>query len=84
MKASHWRSWERYLPSAKADKRGGAAPGCLKLGEKIVPEEGIEERMTCKEPLWRPWEKSLPSEVNDSTALPLLALIMEDSEKAHV
>jgi hypothetical protein len=57
MKARDWTTWERYLPSAKSQTRTGAAALCLKLGDLALPEEGIEERMSCREPAWRLGER---------------------------
>jgi len=58
------------LPSAKVETRTGAAALCLKPWDQILSEEGVEERMAIKEPLWRSWEKYLPSEEMNAMALP--------------
>jgi hypothetical protein len=70
MKARNWTTWERYLPSAKVETRTGAAALCLKPWDQILSEEGVEERMAIKEPLWRSWEKYLPVDA-DAMALQL-------------
>ncbi|HNX40487.1 MAG TPA: hypothetical protein PKK11_07865 [Methanothrix sp.] len=56
MNARYWTAWERYLPNAAAGTRKGTAGLCLKPWDQILPEEGIEERMSMAEPLWRTWE----------------------------
>jgi hypothetical protein len=71
MKARNWTTWEKYLPAAKVGTRTGAAALCMKPWDQILPEEGVEERMTCKEPLWRPYEMYLPLESANAAAWPL-------------
>lgn len=56
MNARYWTAWERYLPNASAGTRKGTAGLCLQPWDQILPEEGIEERMSMAEPLWRTWE----------------------------
>jgi hypothetical protein len=73
MRARNWTTWERYMPAAKVGTRTGAAALCMKPWDQILPEEGVEERMTCKEPLWRPYEMCLRSESTNPVALPLEA-----------
>ena len=58
------------MPSAKVETRTGAAALCLKPWDQILSEEGVEERMVIKEPLWRPWERYLQVDA-DAMALPL-------------
>ncbi len=41
---------------------------CMKPSDQILPEEGVEERMGCTEPLWKPWERYLQLEKVDSSA----------------
>jgi hypothetical protein len=43
----------------------------MKPWDQILPEEGVEERMICKEPLWRPYETLLRPESIDTAAWPL-------------
>ena len=71
MRARNWTTWERYMPAAKVGTRTGAAALCMKPWDQILPEEGVEERMTCKEPLWRPYEIFLRPESTDTAAWPL-------------
>ena len=69
MKAVGWTTWERYMPSARSQTRTGTAGLCLKPWDQILPEEGIEERMSITEPFWRPWEKYLPDNEGAATHL---------------
>ncbi len=82
MRATYWRAWERYSPSAKLEMSSGAAIRCLKPNDRILPWEGVEERMKGTEPLWRPWEKHIPSKAIDAIA-PLSGIISEKLEKVH-
>jgi len=84
MKERNWTTWERYLPSAKANTRTGAAALCLKPWNQILPEEGVEERMGSIEPLWRPWEMHLHSEEADASARLPLDAGAERPEKVRV
>jgi hypothetical protein len=84
MKARNWTTWEGYLPSAKAQTRTGTAALCLKPWDQILPEEGVEERMSCIEPHWRTWERYLPLEKADVAAHLLSVSVDEGSEKADL
>jgi hypothetical protein len=59
MKARNWTTWERYMPASSVGTRTGTAALCMKPWDSVLPEEGVEERMTSREPLWRPWEMYL-------------------------
>lgn len=82
MKAAYWRAWEKYSPSAKLEIRTGAAIRCLKPNDRILPIEGLEERMYGTEPQWRLWEKHLPPEATNAI-VPLSEIISEKPEKVH-
>ncbi len=84
MKAMSWTTWERYMPSAKVQRRTGANTLCLKPWDQILPEEGIEERMRCTEPLWRTWERYLPLERADLPAYLPVGLRAQRPEKVPV
>jgi hypothetical protein len=84
MKARNWTTWEEYLPSAKVQRRTGAAKLCLKPWDQILPEEGAEERMGCTEPLWRTWEIYLPLEEMDATANLLSVSVAEKPGRVPV
>jgi hypothetical protein len=73
MNARNWTTWERFMPAAKVGTRTGAAALCMKPWDQILPGEGVDERMTCKEPLWRPYEMYLLPESANPVALPLEA-----------
>ncbi len=60
------------MPAAKVGTKTGAAALCMKPWDQILPEEGVEERMTCNEPLWRPYDM-LRQESTDAVAWPLCA-----------
>ena len=62
------------MPAAKVGTRTGAAALCMKPWDQILPEEGVEERMACKEPLWRPYEMYLGLESANAAACPLEAV----------
>lgn len=47
------------MPASGVGTRTGAAALCMKPWDSILPEEGVEETMTSREPLWRPWEMYL-------------------------
>jgi hypothetical protein len=79
MKARNWTAWERYLPSAKAGTRTGAAALCLQPWDQMLPEEGVQERMASTEPLWRTWERYLHPE--EAAAIPMSG---EGPEKVRV
>ena len=83
MKARNWTTWERYLPSGNAQTRTGTASLCLKPWDQILPEEGVEERMSCTEPLWRTWEKYLILEKADFSAHFLTGSREEQPENVH-
>lgn len=61
MKARYWTTWERYLPSVGVQTGKTTAGLCLKPWDQALPEEGIEERMSIREPFWRAWERYLPA-----------------------
>ncbi|NTV28038.1 MAG: hypothetical protein HGA93_05095 [Methanothrix sp.] len=84
MKAGNWNRWEKYLPSAKVETRRGKMALCIKPFDQILPEEGVEERMGCAEPLWRPWERYLQLEKVDSSAHLLSESGSEVSERVKV
>jgi len=84
MKARNWTTWEGYLPSAKVQTRTGTAALCLKPWDQILPEEGVEERMGCKEPVWRTWERYLSLEKADVATHLLSVSVDEESEKADL
>jgi hypothetical protein len=84
MKARNWTTWERYMPAAKVGKRTSTAALCMKPWDQILSEEGVEERMTCKEPLWRPYEMYLYPESANAAAHRPLDAVEEMPEKVRV
>lgn len=83
MKAGNWTTWEEYLPSAKLQTRTSAAMLCFKPWDGILPEDGVEEKMSCTEPFWRAWERYLPAE-GDAAAHLLFGAGAEMAEKVRV
>jgi hypothetical protein len=75
-------SMEKYSPSAKLQIRSGATMQCPKLYERILPSEGVEERINGTQSYWRTWEKHLPSKATDAIA-PLSGIVSEKPEKVH-
>ena len=83
MKAKSWTTWERYLPSSSVQTMTKTSTLCLKPWDKILPEEGVEERLACREQLWRTWEKYLPLE-REIVANLLIGSAEERPEKVKV
>ncbi len=83
MKARYWTTWERYLPSVRVQTRKGAAGLCLKPWDQALTEEGIEERMSIREPFWRAWERYLPEKDEPAAQLSWSAGV-ERREKARI
>jgi hypothetical protein len=71
MKARNWTTWERHMPASGVGTRTGTATLCMKPWDSILPEEGVEERMISKEPLWRQWEMYLTHNDADVAVGPL-------------
>jgi hypothetical protein len=84
MKAKSWTTWEKHLPSSNVQTRTKTSALCLKPWDQILPEEGIEERLACREQLWRTWEKYLPLRSEDATANLLIGSVEERPEKVLV
>jgi hypothetical protein len=80
MKATTWTTWEKYLPSTIAQTRTRTFALCLKPWDRILAEEGIDERMNISEQLWRTWEKYLPL-VNEDAASNLRIYSREEKQE---
>ncbi len=83
MKAGNWTTWEKYLPSANVRTKTSNVALCLKPWDRILPEEDVKDRMSCKEPLWRTWEKYLSLDKADAAAN-LLSRIGEERQEMVV
>ena len=81
MKAKSWTTWEKHLPSSSVRTMTKTSALCLKPWDEILPEEGVEERLACREQLWRTWEKYLPLEREDVAAYLLIGSADERPEK---
>ncbi len=81
MKAVGWTAWQRYTPSIKLQSRTGTAALCLKPWDGILPEEGVQERLTGTKMFWRSWEKFINLEKEEPL---LVRLNVERPERALV
>ena len=69
------------MPSTKLQSRRGTAALCLRPGDHILPDEGVEERLAALRMLWRTWEKYAPLEKEETL---LARLNTERAERALI
>jgi hypothetical protein len=81
MKTTTWTTWEKYLPSTIVHTKTRTLALCLKPWDRILAEEGIDERMNSPEQLWRTWEKYLPL-ANEDVASNLRIYSREEKQES--
>jgi hypothetical protein len=84
MKATTWTTWEKHLPSTNMQTKTRTFSLCLKPWDKILAEEGIDERINSPEQIWRTWEKYLSLENKYAALYPFIYSREETNEAVLV